>query len=257
MFYKKKGYPEKEEIVLCTVKKILYHSVFVILDEYDRKEGMLHISEVSPGRIRNLRDYVREGKKIICKVISINREKGHIDLSLRRVNQGQKVGKNNEIKQEQKAENLLAFVGKKVDKDLNSMYKEFGYKVIDQYGDLYGGFLKIVLDPEIIDEFDLKKDFRDIMLKSILDKIKLPEYTVEGILELKSEESDGVELIRNILVEAQKGKIEISYVSAPKYTISVTASDYKTADGILKNAVEEISEKIKGKGFCEFTKVKT
>ena len=257
MFYKKKGFPEKEEIVLCTVKKILYHSVFVILDEYERKEGMVHISEVSPGRIRNLRDYVKEGKKVICKVISINREKGHIDLSLRRVNQGQRVAKNNEIKQEQKAENLLDFVGKKLKKDLNEMYKDFGYKVIDKYGSLYGGFLKIVLDPELIDEFDLKKDFKDIMLNAILDKIKLPEVTVKGMLVLSSEEPDGVEVIKTALVSAQKGKIEISYVSAPKYVISVTASDYKTAEGILKNAIEEILDKIKGKGVCEFTKVKT
>ena len=71
MFYKKKGFPEEGELLLCTVKKILYHSVFVDLDEYENKEGMIHISEVSPGRIRTLSDFVREGKKIICKVMNI------------------------------------------------------------------------------------------------------------------------------------------------------------------------------------------
>ena len=38
MYYKKKGIPENEEIILCTVKKILHNSIFVILDEYENKE---------------------------------------------------------------------------------------------------------------------------------------------------------------------------------------------------------------------------
>ena len=87
---KKKGFPEEDDIVLCTVKKILYHSVFVTLDEYDNLEGMIHISEIAPGRIRNIRDYVREGKKLVCKVLRVRKEKGHFDLSLRRVNEGQR-----------------------------------------------------------------------------------------------------------------------------------------------------------------------
>jgi len=64
MFYKKKGLPEENSIVLCTVKKILFHSIFVDLDEYQNQDGMIHISEIAPGRIRNIRDYVAEGKKL-------------------------------------------------------------------------------------------------------------------------------------------------------------------------------------------------
>ena len=90
MFYKKKGLPEVNDVVICTVKKVLPNSVFVEMDEYG-KEGMVHISEVSPGRIRNIRDFVVEGKKIICKVLRINQERGHVDLSLRRVNVSQKM----------------------------------------------------------------------------------------------------------------------------------------------------------------------
>ena len=87
MFYKKPGKPEIGELVVCTVRKILPHSVFVSIDEYQNLEGMNHISEISPGRIRNLRDYVIEGKTIVCKVLNINQQ-GNIDLSLRRVGTG-------------------------------------------------------------------------------------------------------------------------------------------------------------------------
>ena len=54
---------------MVTVTKIEYHSVFVELDEYG-KTALIHISEISPGRIRNIRDFVKvEDKKIVCKVL--------------------------------------------------------------------------------------------------------------------------------------------------------------------------------------------
>ena len=72
MYYKKQGLPEENEVILCTVKKILPHSIFVDLDEYENKEGLIHISEISPGRVRNIRDFVKEGKKIGWKVLKLD-----------------------------------------------------------------------------------------------------------------------------------------------------------------------------------------
>ena len=89
MLLKKQGLPEDDELVLCTVTKIHFHSVFVNLDEYNMS-AMIHISEIAPGRIRNIRDFVVEGKVIVCKVLRVDRERGHVDLSLRRVNDSQK-----------------------------------------------------------------------------------------------------------------------------------------------------------------------
>ncbi len=73
---------EEGDIVLCTVVKIERTTVFVKLE--DGKEGTINTSEIAPGRIRNLRDYVVPDKKIVCKILSID-PKGNINLSLRRV----------------------------------------------------------------------------------------------------------------------------------------------------------------------------
>ena len=59
MFYKKNGLPNPNDFVICTVKNILHHSVFVNLDEYNNLEGLVHISEIAPGRIRNIRDFLK------------------------------------------------------------------------------------------------------------------------------------------------------------------------------------------------------
>ena len=74
------------EIVLCTVEKIIGTTVFVKIE--GNGEGTIVTSEISPGRIRNLRDYVIPGKKIVCKIIRVR--EGAINLSLRRVKPSEK-----------------------------------------------------------------------------------------------------------------------------------------------------------------------
>ncbi len=234
MFYKKKGKPEEGEIVLCTVKKILYHSVFVTIDEYESLEGMLHISEISPGRIRNIRDYVREGKQIVCKVLKIDKERGHIDLSIRRVNNSQKVNKIQESKQEQKSEKILEIIGKELDKDLSQSYKDIGFKLIEEYGTLTSAFENFSLDSDSLTKLKLPKKITELVQKIIQQKIKKPEVEVREIIELTSGKPDGIEIIKKLLIKLQKGDIKISYVSAPKYKLTIKASDYKTAEGLLE-----------------------
>ena len=72
---------EVGDILLCVVEKIEGTVVFVKLP--DGSQGSIVLSEIAPGRIRNLRDYVFPGKNIVCKVLRIG--SGRIDLSLRRV----------------------------------------------------------------------------------------------------------------------------------------------------------------------------
>ncbi len=257
MFYKNKGFPEEGEIVLCTVKKILYHSVFAILDEYENIEGMIHISEISPGRIRNIRDYVKEGKQIVCKILKIDKQKGHIDLSIRRVGTNQKRNKNSEWKQEHKAEKLLELIGKDLNKDMATMYKEVGYSLREEYGSLNKAFERFVLEPEEVKEFKLPKKLEETLIKIVLEKIQPKKAEVSGILDLSLETPNGIEVIKKTLTELQKGEISITYLSAPRYKVSVTASDYKTAEGILKQVQEDaISEIESAGGTASFSKSK-
>jgi translation initiation factor 2 alpha subunit (eIF-2alpha) len=62
---------EEGQIVRCTVDKIAGTIVFVKIDDYNQ-EGTITFSEISPGRIRNIRDYVVPKKKIVCKVLKID-----------------------------------------------------------------------------------------------------------------------------------------------------------------------------------------
>jgi len=233
----------------------LPHSVFVYIDEYQNLEGMIHISEISPGRIRNLRDFVKEGKKIVCKVLRIKRERNQIDLSLRRVNQSERIKKNNNYKQEQKAEKLLEHIGKKLNLKIEEAYKKIGYKVINEYESLYSGFQNFVLEPELISSLELDKKEEKIVLEIIQDKIKPPEVTISAFITIQNKNSNGIEIIKETLLKLKDNNLEIQYISAPKYKLTIKAPDYKTAESTFRDIQEKFEELIKkNKSTGEITK---
>ncbi len=240
MFYKKKGTPEVGELVLCTVKRILYHSVFTSIDEYENKEGMIHISEIAPGRIRNLSDYVREGKRIVCKVLNINSQ-GNIDLSLRRVGTGLMIKKLNEHKQEEKAEKLLENVGKEFGLDIKGAYSKLGDKAIEKYGTLHNFFQAIVQDDKkASEELNIDQKFWSKLVNTIKDKIKPSEAVISRVFTLKTFESNGISIIKKILSDLEKQGFIINYLGAPRYKLQISAPDYKKANTILDSAAEKL-----------------
>ena len=87
----------------------------------------------------------------------------------------------------------------------------------------------------------------------------MPSVEIRGILEISSDRPDGVEVIKNTLLNfttEDKGKnIQITYLGAPKYRLAVTAQDFKSAEKKLKPILEEIQKEIENKkGFFKFTR---
>jgi translation initiation factor 2 subunit 1 len=254
MLYNKEGFPEEDEIVLCTVTAVHGHSVFAKLDEYGRS-GMIHISEVSPGRIRNIRDFVVEGKKVVCKVLRIDKKKGHIDLSLRRVNAGQKKNKTNEIKQEQKAEKIIEGVAKKLDKELKGFYNGIGSKIFEKYEYIHECFNDIVIGKADLEKLGVSKEIADELTAAVKEKIKPPEVEIKGTLKLKSYSPDGIEIIKAALKKAVSTNINVKYNGAGNYGIIVNASNYKEAEKLLKNSMDKVERYMeKKKGIFSFVK---
>lgn len=254
MLLHKEDFPEEDEFVLCTVNNIQYHSVFVNLDEYG-KTGLIHISEISPGRIRNIRDYVTEGKKIVCKVLGVNKEKGHIDLSLRRVNENQRRNKINAIKQEQKAEKIVEFVAKGLNMDLKELYKKLSEKIFKKYLSLYPCFELVSAGKVNLEELGIEKNLAKPLEEAIKQRIKEVEVEIGGDLKLTSYDLDGVGVIKNALKKAQETSknVDIKYKGGGVYKLKVKAPDYKEAESILEKAKNIAIDLIKSeKGSGEF-----
>lgn len=252
MFYKRTGIPEEQDIVLCTVKKILPHAVFVDLDEYEHLEGMIHISEIAPGRIRNLREHVREGKKLVCLVLRVDKEKKQLDLSLRRVPISLRTKKNEEYQQEIKAEKLLDSVAKELKIDLPTLYKNIGLVLLDKFGLFASAFNEISAQGEdALKGLDIQEREKKVLVRIIQEKIKPLEVMVSTVLTLSSLAPEGIEDLKACLLAGEKiaqknkWKIILTYLSAPRYRLDVYSSDYLLAEEQSEKIIHEVINEAK------------
>jgi len=256
MVLKKSKFPEEGELLKCTVTSVQSHSVFVRIDEYGIN-GMIHISEIAPGRIRNIRDYVLEGKSVICKVLRVNPERGHVDLSLRRVSESQRRNKVNEMKKEKLAEKLVDVVASNLNTDSKKLYSDVSEKVQEHFYLLFECFTEITRGTFQISELKLPKNVSDELKKVILDRLKPEVIISKGKLSLLSYAPDGVEIIKATLKHAVDAGAEVKYLGGGNYALACKASSYKAAEAAIKKSAEAALNYIKSKhGFGEFAEFK-
>ncbi len=71
-------------VVVGSVTGIEPYGIFVNLDEY--YNGLIHISEISNGFVRDINDFVTNGEKIYVKIIDINEDTFQVRLSIKDIN---------------------------------------------------------------------------------------------------------------------------------------------------------------------------
>lgn len=244
MAAKRAELPESGDLVIATVQRITDYGAYVTLDEFDGKEGLLHISEVSSGWVRNIREFVREGQKTVLKVLRVNTEKGQIDLSLRRVSKLERREKILSWKKGRKAESLMHSVSERMKTPLDELFTK-SQVVEEKFGGLYEALERAALEgPEVLVEAGLTRDMAVAMSEVAKDKIKPPLVKIKGLLELQCMASNGITAIREALTSAEgiekpkETRVRIYAVAAPKYAVEVLAGDYREAEKILQKATE-------------------
>jgi translation initiation factor 2 subunit 1 len=239
----RKAWPEIGDLVVCTVVNVVDFGAFVQLDEYDKKEGLIHISEVASGWVKYIRDHVREGQKIVCKVLNVDPSRSHIDLSFKDVNEHQRRSKIQEWKSEQKAEKWLEFVA-----DATGADKDALYDYVFEDAAMRGPEALKGLQPEVAAQIALVAK----------ENVKIPYVYITGYVDLTCPQPNGIDVIKRALKAAMKSedddiRFDVSYIGAPRYRIRIVALDYKIAENAMKKAANaSIDVVVKAGGTGKF-----
>ncbi len=226
---------EVGDIVMCTVERIVGTSVFVKIK--GDGEGTIILSEIAPGRIRNLREYVVPKKKIICKVLRIGT--GMTELSLRRVTKKEQ----KEVLEQEKLEKSYINI-------LKTILKEKAQEIIEkieQEQEVYEFIEEAKNNPEKLEKLIGKEDAKKVL--EIIKSQKQKEVFLKKEFFLTSLKENGIAIIKKILGEVKN--TEIKYLSAGKYMIKASAENLKEADKKIKEDLEKI-EKLSKKQGAEF-----
>lgn len=221
---------EEGEIVFCTVEKIVGTTVFVKID--NEGDGSLSFSEVSPGRIRNIRDFVVPKKKIICKILRIS-PNGHIDLSLRRVTLKEKKELKEKHKQDKSYRSILKTVlGDKVEEIIETITnKNDLHEFLEEAKTNLAPLTKIAGKPAAE------------KIAKILNSQKKKLAILKKQIQLISKKPNGLTLIKDLLNTITGAKIK--YLAAGNYILELEAENIKAADNHMKNILQTIEEMAK------------
>lgn len=254
------NFPREGEFLIGKIKQVENQYVYVDLVDYtglvseEFAKGFIHISEISSRWIKNIRNYVRIGQRVVLRVLRVDPQKGHVDLSLRRVNSAQKENRLKEWKYAVKFENLLQFLieTEGINLTLDQAYDLIGWSVLNQF-DSYQEALEVLKESgiEILDDLEgVSEEVKKILLKIIEENVKISTVNISGKIRLSFNSENGIDQIKESLIEA-KGIIEsketrsinISYIAAPLYQLEIITKDYLDAENILSDALEIIEQK--------------
>ena len=195
--------PEIGEIVIATITKVSDHGAYVTLDEYNGIQGFLHVSEIAPGWVRKVTKYVREGEKKVLLIKKVQATRGEIDLSLKQISKEQRKKKLLDVKRFEKEQGILKNIQEKA-KLSTKQIDEIEDKILSKYDSVYDAIIDVATNnSEILRNLEIPKKIQTA-IEDISSKIKLPTVEIRGILELTNNKSDGIEVIRKILLDIIK-----------------------------------------------------
>ena len=253
-------FPKEGEFLIAKVTEVENQYVYVDLIDYEglpseeTARGMIHISEISSRWIKNIRNFVRIGQRIVLRVLRVDQEKGHVDMSLRRVNSAQKEIRLKEWKYAVKFENLLQFLTETegIDLNLDEAYELIGFPVLDNFHTYQEAIENLKENGEelLTDLEGVTDEFKTTLLKIVNENVEISTVNITGKVKLSFNSENGIDHIQESLLEALKvidsketRNISISYQAAPLYRLEVVTKDYLDAENILSDALEIIEQK--------------
>lgn len=218
-----------DDVVFCEVKKVEGTTVFLEIEGVG--EGSMTLSEVAAGRIRNLREYVSPGKKIVCKVLKITGD--HIELSLRRVTAKERQDVLDRYKKERALMSILKLSGENAQKIIEEIEKEY---------DISSFFDEMRVNPKILENY-LPKEKVQKVIDAVAEKVG-GKKVVGSTVYLKSFADEGILQIQEVL---NVSNVEIRYLGSGKFSVHVSGNDFKEANTRLHSILAEMEKSAKQK----------
>lgn len=225
------------DLVICKVTSIMKTTVFV--ETLEGVKGSMVLSEIAPGRIRNLRAYVVPNKIIVCKILDVRGD--HLFLSLRRVKEKDR----KELMAQYKKGKTYESVIKKL---LGSKADEIVKKITENQT------LNEFLEKAREDIKLLEKHFSKVEAETIgklIEGKKEKEKEIKREFKLKCKNPEGITTIKSLLKDYEG----ILYLGSSKFVIKRKSPDLKKTDNEIREILETI-EKASKKHKCEFEVLK-
>merc|ERR1719188_1095754 len=257
-------FPEMDDLVVVRVNRIDDKvGAYVSLKEYSNKEGMINLAEISKRRIRSMIKILRIGSEEICMVVSVDKEKGYINLSKKRV-ASEDCDPKREVYAKAKAiHGIMEHVAATNEIDVEDLCKKVSWPLHTKYPSAFDAFKKHVTgEIDVWSELDFSQPGAD--LSAIQDKLKkeievvLQRRLIQSMVRLQAKcevsctEYEGIDAVKESLMEGFKAnqpecEVNIKLIAHPLFALNCQCRDKELGTNTLEKAMDLIEKAIKGK----------
>lgn len=256
-------YPEVDDLVMVNVKQIAEMGAYVSLVEYNGIEGMVLLSELSRRRIRSVQRLIRVGKNEVVVVLRVDRDKGYIDLSKRRVSPEEALRFEEKYNKSKTVHSIMRHVAEKNDVELETLYRAIGWPLYRKYGHAFDAFKMALSDPEsvwkaavevaegeaagLLKSEQIKKD----LFSSIVRRLTPQKVKIRADIEVACFAYDGIDAVKSALtageaLSSEEVPIKVRLVAPPLYVVMTQCMDKTKGIETLQKAIDTIESTIRG-----------
>ncbi|XP_071934464.1 eukaryotic translation initiation factor 2 subunit alpha homolog [Coffea arabica] len=262
-------YPEVDQAVMIQVKSMADSGAYVSLLEYNNIEGMILFSELSRRRIRSISSLIKVGRIEPVMVLRVDKEKGYIDLSKRRVSEEDIQACEERYNKSKLVHSIMRHVAETMKIDLEDLYIHVGWPLYRKYGHAFEAFKLIVSDPDSVlnsltrevkevgpDGQEVSKvvpaiseEVKDALVKNIRRRMTPQPLKIRADIEMKCFQFDGVLHIKEAMRKAEAAgnkdcPVKIKLVAPPAYVLNTQTLDKEQGIAILYKAIDACTEEI-------------
>lgn len=249
-------FPEIDDLVMVNVKEIADMGAYVKLLEYDEIEGMILLSELSRRRIRSIQKLIKVGRNEIAVVLRVDKDKGYIDLSKKRVTPEEALKCEDRYNKSKSVHSILRHVAEKYQVSLQGLYENYAWPLARKYGHAYTGFRHVITDPHNAFEgvtIDPENEVYKELIYQVSKKLTPNPVKVRADVEVTCFAYEGITAIKESLkageaVSTEAVPVKVKLVAVPLFVLTSLSLDRQLAVDALNSAIEKMQEAITARG---------
>lgn len=254
-------YPEVDDVVMVQVKSIAEMGAYVSLLEYNGIEGMILLSELSRRRIRSITKLIKVGRQEPVMVLRVDKEKGYIDLSKRRVSPEDVQKAEERYNKSKLVHSIMRHVAETTGRDLEALYDNIAWPLYKSHGHAFDAFKTMATDEgEVVfkrleEEKGsaavelLSPEVREALLKNIKRRMTPQPLKIRADVEMTCFQYDGIEHIKAAIraaeaVSTEECPVKMKLVAPPLYVLTTQTLDKVKGVEVLTQACEACQKAI-------------
>eukprot|EP00708_Paratrimastix_pyriformis_P002434 GAFH01001180.1.p1 GENE.GAFH01001180.1~~GAFH01001180.1.p1 ORF type:complete len:356 (+),score=96.11 GAFH01001180.1:159-1070(+) len=205
---------------------------------------MIVTSELSKRRIRSMSQIIRVGRQEVVVVLRVDKEKGYIDLSKRKVTPDDILRCEERFNKSKTVHTILQNVAETQHKDLEQLYRTIAWPLYKKYGHAYDAFKQAIADQDrVFAGIEIEPPVFEYLMQMIRRRLTPTPVRIRADIEVTCFSYEGIEAIKNALLAAEsvsneEVKIEAKVIAAPLYGLFSTVLAKERGIAAINAAVE-------------------